>query len=94
MEEINKKRQQTILSNSKENLNSLKLSENGKILSCCNLNVLNYNKIYFYIYSGLNKQNGQYNFSLINKIQLKHDIIIDYEISNQSNLCIVISKII
>lgn len=77
-------RTQHILDDSKVDLDTLKLSENGKIL---------------FAYSKQNSQIIFYNyfvddnlFKLINTIFIKHKSISDCEISPQNNLCIVISK--
>jgi hypothetical protein len=95
-EEMN--RNQKILSDSKVNLDVIKISENGKILIAYSNN-LNYDEqipqvkrplphILFYNYN----QEYENSFRLINNTVIKHNRLFDCEISPQNNLCIVISK--
>jgi hypothetical protein len=93
-------RNQKILSDSKVGLDVIKISENGKILIAYSTNLekksTNISKqikkplpqILFYMY------NPEYdnNFRLINITNIKHDRLLNCEISPQNNLCIVISK--
>lgn len=96
-------RNQKILSDSKVGLDVIKISENGKILfaystnlgkkgkESSNIRKQNNNQlpqILFYMY------NPEYdnNFRLINITNIKHNRLINCEISPQNNLCIVISK--
>ena len=86
---IEKRRKQKILTDSKYELQGIKLSSNNKLLMCwTNLTMLKCNSfILFYQY-----ENYYPKFTLLNKLSFDKGYIIDCQFSPDNNLIIILSK--
>jgi len=83
----NEQKSQICLSNSEDYLESLKISENGKILMAFNKSSKTGPKVFFWEITSTFSP-----YKLINKTCIKHQRIIEVEFSPQNNMCVVLSN--